>query len=81
MQTEARLYAGLGKGQLSTSSGTQFEPIPVPPPTSAVRTEMTGGQGMINADESARGVLRRIDELRLKTTGRFVHQSGEVLPW
>jgi len=47
----------------------------------AVRTEMTAGQGMIDADESARGILRRIDELRLETTGRFLHQSGEVLPW
>jgi NAD(P)-dependent dehydrogenase (short-subunit alcohol dehydrogenase family) len=47
----------------------------------AVRTAMTGGQGMIAADEAARGLLRRIDELRLETTGRFVHQSGEALPW
>lgn len=47
----------------------------------AVRTEMTAGQGMIDADESARGILSRIDELRLETTGRFLHQSGEVLPW
>jgi NAD(P)-dependent dehydrogenase (short-subunit alcohol dehydrogenase family) len=47
----------------------------------AVRTEMTAGQGMIDADESARGILRRIDELRLETTGRFLHQNGESLPW
>jgi NAD(P)-dependent dehydrogenase (short-subunit alcohol dehydrogenase family) len=47
----------------------------------AVRTGMTGGQGDLEPDESARGLLRRIDELRLDTTGRFVHQNGEVLPW
>jgi NAD(P)-dependent dehydrogenase (short-subunit alcohol dehydrogenase family) len=47
----------------------------------AVRTEMTGGQGMIEADEAVRGLLQRIDELRLETTGRFLHQNGEGLPW
>jgi len=47
----------------------------------AVRTEMTGGHGMIDADESVRGLLARIDELRLETTGRFLHQNGEALPW
>ncbi len=47
----------------------------------AVRTGMTAGRGMIEADESVRGLLLRIDELRLETTGRFLHQNGEVLPW
>ena len=47
----------------------------------AVRTGLSGGLGMIEAEESARGLLRRIDELRLETTGRFLHQNGEVLPW
>jgi NAD(P)-dependent dehydrogenase (short-subunit alcohol dehydrogenase family) len=47
----------------------------------SVRTEMTGGHGMIETDESVRGLLQRIDELRLETTGRFLHQNGEVLPW
>lgn len=47
----------------------------------AVRTEMTSGQGMIEADESARGIIARIDELALETTGRFLHQNGEELPW
>jgi len=47
----------------------------------AVRTEMTGGGGMIEAEESARGLLQRIDELKLETTGRFLHQNGEALPW
>lgn len=47
----------------------------------SVRTEMTHGHGMIDVGESARGLLLRIDELRLDTTGRFLHQNGEVLPW
>ncbi|MER2518001.1 MAG: SDR family oxidoreductase [Candidatus Accumulibacter phosphatis] len=47
----------------------------------AVRTEMTGGQGMIETDESVRGLVQRIDELELETTGRFLHQNGEILPW
>jgi NAD(P)-dependent dehydrogenase (short-subunit alcohol dehydrogenase family) len=47
----------------------------------AVRTGMTGGHGILEPDESARGLLRRIDELRLETTGRFLHQDGGVLPW
>jgi NAD(P)-dependent dehydrogenase (short-subunit alcohol dehydrogenase family) len=47
----------------------------------SVRTGMTGGQGMIGAQESVRGMLQRIDELRVETTGRFLHQNGDVLPW
>lgn len=47
----------------------------------AVRTGMTGGQGALEPDESARGLLRRIEELRPETTGRFLHQDGSVVPW
>ena len=47
----------------------------------AVRTDMTGGQGLLEPAESVRGLLQRIDELRLETTGRFLHQNGDVLPW
>ena len=47
----------------------------------AVRTGMTGGQGDLDPDESASGLLRRIDELRPETTGRFMHQDGGILPW
>lgn len=47
----------------------------------AVRTGMTRGQGALEPDDSASGLLRRIDELRLETTGRFLHQDGSVLPW
>jgi NAD(P)-dependent dehydrogenase (short-subunit alcohol dehydrogenase family) len=47
----------------------------------AVRTEMTGGQGAIDTDESAAGLLQRIDELDVGTTGRFLHADGTALPW
>lgn len=47
----------------------------------AVRTDMTDGQGAIDPDASARGLLQRIDELELHATGRFLHQTGTVLPW
>jgi NAD(P)-dependent dehydrogenase (short-subunit alcohol dehydrogenase family) len=47
----------------------------------AVRTGMTGGSGQIDADEAVRGLLQRIDELTLATTGRFLHQNGTELPW
>lgn len=46
-----------------------------------VRTEMTGGNGMIEAEDSARGILARIDDLTLESTGTFWHQNGEALPW
>jgi NAD(P)-dependent dehydrogenase (short-subunit alcohol dehydrogenase family) len=47
----------------------------------SVRTGMTGGRGAIEAHGSAAGLLQRIDELRLETTGRFLHQNGDALPW
>ncbi len=46
-----------------------------------VRTEMTGGNGMIEAEESAKGILARVDQLSMETTGTFWHQNGEALPW
>lgn len=45
-----------------------------------VATDMTGGQG-IAVEESATGLLARIDELDLARSGTFRHQSGEALPW
>jgi NAD(P)-dependent dehydrogenase (short-subunit alcohol dehydrogenase family) len=46
-----------------------------------VRTDMTGGQGLIDPPESAAGLIARIDELTLETTGTFRHENGEELPW
>ena len=46
-----------------------------------VRTEMTGGNGHIDADESARLLIERLYELTLENSGSFWHASGEQLPW
>lgn len=45
-----------------------------------VSTEMTGGQG-IDAVDSARGLINRIDELNMENTGNFWHAEGYALPW
>ncbi len=46
-----------------------------------VQTEMTGNTGHIKADQSATGLIARIDALTRETSGSFVHQNGEALPW
>lgn len=46
-----------------------------------VRTAMTGGQGLLDADQSARLLLQRCDALELSRTGTFWHANGEALPW
>jgi len=45
-----------------------------------VSTEMTGGSG-IPAEQSARGLLERIDGLTLENSGTFWHADGRELPW
>ena len=44
-------------------------------------SEMTGNNGLINADESAANIIKRIDELSIEKSGTFWHMNGEVLPW
>lgn len=46
-----------------------------------VRTEMTGGRGDVEPAEAAAGLVERIDELSMDTTGSFRHANGEDLPW
>jgi NAD(P)-dependent dehydrogenase (short-subunit alcohol dehydrogenase family) len=46
-----------------------------------VRTEMTGQSGLIDPEESATGLLDRIHELTLETSGSFWHTNGEILAW
>ena len=45
-----------------------------------VATEMTGGRG-IPTEESAAGLIARLDELTLAATGSFRHQDGRELEW
>lgn len=46
-----------------------------------VRTDMTGGQGLVDPAESAAGLVARLDELTMDTSGTFRHANGEPLPW
>lgn len=46
-----------------------------------VRTDMTDRSGYVDPDEAATGILARIDELTLETSGGFWHANGERLPW
>lgn len=46
-----------------------------------VRTDMTGGHGDVEPAEAAAGLIERIDELSMETTGSFRHANGEELPW
>jgi len=45
-----------------------------------VATDMTGGRG-VSAEESARGLIARMDELDLESSGGFWHAEGYALPW
>jgi NAD(P)-dependent dehydrogenase (short-subunit alcohol dehydrogenase family) len=46
-----------------------------------VRTDMTRGNGLIDAPESASGLIARFDALTLENSGTFWHARGEELPW
>lgn len=46
-----------------------------------VSTRMVNFNGLIDTDESARGLIERIEQLDLANTGGFWHTNGEELPW
>jgi NAD(P)-dependent dehydrogenase (short-subunit alcohol dehydrogenase family) len=46
-----------------------------------VRTRMTGDYAKVEPLDAARGLLARLDELTLETSGGFWHANGERLPW
>jgi NAD(P)-dependent dehydrogenase (short-subunit alcohol dehydrogenase family) len=46
-----------------------------------VRTDMTGYGGLIDPDESAAGLIQRMEELTLDNSGSFWHTNGDLLPW
>ena len=46
-----------------------------------VRTDMTGGNGFIEAAESAEGLVARMYELSIEQSGSFWHRNGDALPW
>jgi hypothetical protein len=45
-----------------------------------VATDMTGQTG-IDVQDSARGLIERMDQLTLDESGTFWHQEGYALPW
>ena len=45
-----------------------------------VRTRMTGGQGLIDVDESVRGLLRVLETAE-PLNGAWYDYSGKVVPW
>ena len=54
----------------------------------SVRTQMTAGLAdqatvgqLVEPDTAARGLIARLDELTLETTGTFRHANGQSLPW
>ena len=47
-----------------------------------VRTDLTGGEGLIDADESAAAIVTVTDKMGLEDTGRFWHAPwDEEIPW
>jgi NAD(P)-dependent dehydrogenase (short-subunit alcohol dehydrogenase family) len=46
-----------------------------------VKTDMIKGHGQVEPDDAARGLLSRIDELNIDSSGGFWHANGERLPW
>jgi NAD(P)-dependent dehydrogenase (short-subunit alcohol dehydrogenase family) len=46
-----------------------------------VRTDMTAQRGELDPARAAVGLVARIDELGLESSGSFLHQNGTPLPW
>jgi NAD(P)-dependent dehydrogenase (short-subunit alcohol dehydrogenase family) len=46
-----------------------------------VRTDMTGGNGLIDVDESVAGMLRAIEATDASTDLRWVDYKAELIPW
>ena len=46
-----------------------------------VRTEMVGGGGEVEPEDAAAGLIARLDDLTMATTGGFWHAKGQQLPW
>lgn len=46
-----------------------------------VRTDMTKGKGLISTEESAEGLFRVLQELRMENSGTFWHSNGQILDW
>lgn len=69
--------------QVATNLMHEFKPLGIAVAIlhpGLVATDMTNGQG-ITPEKSAQGLIQRIDDLTINTTGGFWHAEGYVLPW
>lgn len=46
-----------------------------------VKTEMTANNGNVGPQDSAKGLIARMDALTLEKSGSFWHAEGQELPW
>lgn len=46
-----------------------------------VPTRMSGGNGSVDLAESARGMVKIVEDLSIENSGRFLYYTGEQLPW
>lgn len=46
-----------------------------------VRTDMVGGGGDVEPEEAAAGLIARLEEMSMETSGSFWHAKGQALPW
>ncbi len=46
-----------------------------------VQTDLVNNAGDVTPTQAAEGLVQRIEELTLQTSGTFWHANGEVLPW
>jgi NAD(P)-dependent dehydrogenase (short-subunit alcohol dehydrogenase family) len=46
-----------------------------------VRTNMTGGVGLLTPEEAVDGLVKVVEGLTLENTGGFWHSNGETVPW
>jgi len=46
-----------------------------------VKTDMTGGRGLITPQQSAEGLIAQIERLGVDESGTFWHMDGSPLPW
>lgn len=46
-----------------------------------VSTRMVGFSGDVSPEDSAKGLVARLDDLSPDNTGTFWHANGEILPW
>ena len=46
-----------------------------------VKTDMTGGNGFIDTQESAQGLVHQMYSFTMEQTGTFWHTNGDSLPW